>query len=299
MHANDGPAWPGWRSLLFVPATNRKLLDKAAGRGADALIVDLEDAVAGADKARARAALDGIIAQLDGQQARVVLRINAGLLDLIRDLQAAVRPGLQAVMLPKAETAERLVLVDELLTELEAEAGLPAGRIALIPLVETVRGLLNAPALAEAVPRVIALAMGPEDLALDLGGDPVADVLTEPARRLVWAARASGRQAIGFPGSIANIKDQERLRADLDVARRLGFGAALCIHPDQLRACHDAFSVSADEADHARRVVAAFDAAERDGQAVCTLDDQMIDRPVVLRARALLARWQQQRSSTE
>ncbi|WP_290651649.1 CoA ester lyase [Aquisalimonas sp.] len=294
MHGNDGLIWPGWRSLLFVPATNRKLVDKAAGRGADALILDLEDAVADADKAVARTDLAAIIAQLDAQ-ANIVVRVNAGLLALMRDLEAAVQPGLQAVLLPKAETPQRLTMVDELLTELESEAGLPAGRIALIPLVESARGLLNAPELADAGPRITALALGPEDLALDLGGEPVAGVLTEPARRLAWAARASGRVAVGFPGSIANIRDEERLRADLTLARQLGFGAALCIHPDQLSSCHDAFSVSADEAERARRIVTAFERAERQGRAVCVLDGEMIDRPVVLRARAMLARWQQQR----
>ena len=299
MHGNDGLAWPGWRSLLFVPATNRALVDKAAGRGADALILDLEDAVADADKAVARADLGETIAALDDQRASVVVRVNAGLLALMRDLEAAVRPGLQAILLPKAETPQRLAVVDELITELEVEAGLPPGRIGLIPLVESARGLLNAPELAGAGSRITALALGPEDMALDLGGEPEAAVLTEPARRLAWAARASGRVAVGFPGSIANIKDQERLRADLTLARRLGFGAALCIHPDQLASCHEAFSVSVDEVEHARRIVAAFDDAERAGRAVCVLDGQMIDRPVVLRARAALARWQQQRESME
>lgn len=286
--------WPGWRSLLFVPAANRVLVDKAADRGADALILDLEDAVAESDKSAARLAMPELITQLRRQNADVLVRVNSGMLELVRDLEACVQPGLAAVILPRTEQPERLGIVDELLTELEAAAGLKSGGIGVIGLIESARGLLTAPELAMASPRVLALALGPEDLALDLGGEPDADLLTEPARRIAWAARASGRAAVGFPGTIANFADMPRLRTDMKTARRLGFSAALCIHPRQLEVCHQAFSVTAAEAEHAQRVLDAFAAAEREGAAVCALDGQMIDRPVMLRARDVVARWRRQ-----
>jgi citrate lyase subunit beta / citryl-CoA lyase len=297
--ADDAPGWPGWRSLLFVPAHDRPLVQKAAARGADALILDLEDAVAESARASARAALPEVIARLHADGAQVLVRVNSGALDLLRDLEACVRPGLAAVVLPKCEQPQRLRLLDELLSELEAAGALVRGTIGVIGLVETARGLLAAPQLALASMRLLGLALGPEDLALDLGGEPEAELLTEPARRIAWAARAAGRVAIGFPGSIANYTDMERLRADLASARRIGFSAALCIHPRQLEPCHEAFSVTPAEAEHAQRVVEAYAAAERRGLAVCSLEGRMIDRPVVLRAQAVTARWRLQNPREE
>lgn len=294
MGADDCLEWPGWRSLLFVPAGNRRVVEKADSRGADALILDLEDAIAGAEKAAARAAVPERVSMLTGQNAHVLVRVNAGVLDLVHDLEACVGPGLSAVIVPKAEQPERLALVDELLTALESDAAMPARGIGIIALVETAKGLLAAPELARATPRVMALALGPEDMALDLGGEPDAELLVEPARRLVWAARAAGRTAVGFPGAISNFSDLSRLTDELFLARRLGFAAALCIHPRQLEACHRAFSVADAEADHAQRVLDAFAAAQREGDGVCALDGQMIDRPVARRAEAVLARWRKQ-----
>lgn len=169
----------GWRSLLFVPILNRAVLEKAASRGADALILDLEDAVAPGQKAEARALAPDAIALLASQGADVLVRINAGLRDQVRDLEACVRPGLKAVVLPKAEVPERLRQVEELLMELEAEAGMPIGQVRIVALVESARGLLAAPELAKASSRIVALALGPEDLALDMGGEPDAELLLE------------------------------------------------------------------------------------------------------------------------
>lgn len=286
----------GWRSLLFVPILNRAVLEKAASRGADALILDLEDAVAPGQKAEARALAPDAIALLASQGADVLVRINAGLRDQVRDLEACVRPGLKAVVLPKAEVPERLRQVEELLMELEAEAGMPIGQVRIVALVESARGLLAAPELAKASSRIVALALGPEDLALDMGGEPDAELLLEPCRRLVWAARAADCTALGFPGSISNFSDMPRLEHELSLAKRLGLGGALCIHPRQIEAINTAFSVSQADADYARRVVEAFAEAEQEGKGVCSLDGKMIDLPVVLRAREVVARWRQQNS---
>jgi len=293
---NEGHSrtWPDWRSLLFVPASQPALLDKAAERGADALILDLEDAVAEADKPAARTAAAEAAGRLHAGNVNVLVRVNAGPLAMMRDLEACVGPGVQAFVLPKAERPERLAMTDELLADLEEDAGLPVGAIGLVALVETARGLLAAAELAEATPRVMALALGAEDLALDLGGEPVPEVLTEPARRIAWSAHAAGRAAVGFPDSIANIRDSGRLQTALAAAGRLGFSAAMCVHPAQIELCHQAFAVTADEAEHAQRVADAFEQAQRQGTAVCTLDGQMIDRPVVQRAHATLARWRRQ-----
>lgn len=274
-----------------MPASNPALVHKAADRGADAMILDLEDAVAPTDRPAARQAL---IAHLHERQVDVLVRINSGALDLVRDLEACVRPGLAAVMLAKTEAPERLALVDELVGELEAAVGIKRGSVGTLGLVETLPGLLAAPELAASRGRLLGLALGPEDLALALGGEPDAELLIEPARQLAWAARAASLVAVGFSGTISNFTDLPRLRQDIVLARRLGYTAAMFIHPAQFKACHEAFSVSAVEAEQAQRVVKVFAAAERAGEVVCALDGQMIDRPVVLRARETLARWERQ-----
>ncbi len=292
MSVHAAVPWPGWRSLLFVPADNGDLARKAAGHGADAFILDLEDAVAPAGKADARAALPERMSLL-ADRADVLVRVNAGIVDLVHDLAACTRPGLAAVLVPKAENAERLAVVDEVLAELESAAGMPVGEVGVIALVETAKGLLNAPALA-AAPRVMALALGPEDLALDLGGVPDRDLLLEPARRVAWAARAANSVAVGFPGAISNFSDLPRLAEDMAAAHRLGFAGALCIHPQQVEVCHRAFAVTAAEADWAQRASEAYAAAERKGNGVGTVDGQMVDRPVARRAQAILNRWRTQ-----
>ncbi|MDN3516522.1 CoA ester lyase [Aquisalimonas lutea] len=286
--------WPGWRSLLFVPADNQRLLARAGGRGADACILDLEDAVAPGDRPAARDGLADAVARLAAEGPAVLVRVNGGMRDQVRDLEACVGAGLAGVLIPKAETPHALVEADKLVTELEGERGLPPGRIRLVAMIESARGLLAAPEIAAAGPRLAALALGPEDLALDLGGRPDAELLTEPARRVVWAARAAGVEALGFPGSIGNYSDLPLLRRQLTAARGLGFVGAPCIHPAQIEPIHAAFAVSDEDYHWARRVVDAAGGFE----GVCSVDGQMIDRPVLSRARALLARAGRERTGS-
>lgn len=282
------PRWPGWRSLLFMPADARRLIEKAGSRGADAIILDLEDAVAADSRPAARAGLAGMLALLAGQEATAVVRINADYRSQIRDLEACVQTGVAAILLPKAEHPERVRATSEMIAELEAENAIEPGTIGLIPMIESARALFAVEALAEADQRVIGLALGSEDLSLDLAGRPTRDVLTEPCRRIAWACRSSGRMGVGFPGSIANFSDLDGLAADMAAGRALGLGAALCIHPKQIKVANDAYGVSSEELDWARRVDTAFREAERQGKGVCSVDGTMIDRPVALRAREIL-----------
>lgn len=280
--------WPGWRSLLFMPADARGMIEKAGSRGADAIILDLEDAVAPENRPAAREGLAGMLALLASQGATAVVRVNVDYRNQVRDLEACVRSGVAAILLPKAEHPERVRATAELVAELEAERGLAAGTIVLIPMIESAAALFAVRALAAADERVIGLALGSEDLSLDLAGRPTRDVLTEPCRRIAWACRASGRLGVGFPGSIANFSDLDRLAVDMASGRALGLGAALCIHPKQIPLANQAYGVSTEERDWARRVDAAFREAEARGEGVCSVDGAMIDRPVALRAREIL-----------
>ena len=260
------------RSYLFVPGNRPDRYDKAWSARAGAVIVDLEDAVAPAEKSAARDALAGWLAA----DRRVMVRINA--VDSAwfdDDLRACVHDGVAAIVLPKAERADDIARV----------AAVCGGR-PVFPLVETARGMWNVLDVAQA-PNVKSLLFGSLDYQSDLStGD---DDLLYARARLVLASRVAG---IGPPvdGITQSVDDVELLRRDCQRARQLGFGAKLCIHPAQVDVVNRCFGPSAEDVEWAKRVVDAF--ARSHGNAAL-LDGRMIDRPVLVRAEAMLAEARQ------
>ncbi len=281
---------PLWRSMLFVPVLNEKFIAGAAARGADCIQLDLEDAIAPARKDEARAAVAAAAERLAGEGVEVVVRINRPWRMAVRDIEAAVGPAVTALNLPKVPDASHVRAVGEILDELEAERGLAVGHTRLVVMVETAEGLVNMADIARASERVVALTVGAEDLALDMGMQPVADALYVPNVQAVAAARAAGILPIGYIGSVADYQDEARYRETAERARRLGFAGGFCIHPKQVPILNAAFSPSAEEIADARAVVAAYEAAEQAGRGAVSHQGRMIDRPVVERARALIAR---------
>jgi citrate lyase subunit beta/citryl-CoA lyase len=260
------------RSYLFVPADRPERFEKALAAGADAVIVDLEDAVAPGAKAPARAAL---AAWLERPPAPVVLRINAADTEWFdADLALCALPGVAGVMVPKAERAQALVRV----------AAAAPGRT-LLPLIETAAGFDRLRAVA-AVAGVERLAFGSIDFQLDLGIDGEAEELLFFRSQLVLASRLANLEA-PVDGVSTAIDDAAQVLADARRARRLGFGAKLCIHPKQVEIVNRSFSPSADEVAWARSVL---DAAARSRGGAVAVDGKMIDKPVILRAEALLRR---------
>lgn len=273
------------RSYLFTPAHQPRLLARAHARGADVVLLDLEDSVPQAEKPGARAGLAAVVAGLLANGARVALRINAPLADAVRDIEAAARlPGLEAIMLPKVAHPAQIA---PLAAHLAACRGGLAGDIGLIALIESAEGVLNAAAIAHA-PGVVALAFGPEDFSADCGMVPAVETLFAPAQGIVLAARAAGIGALGLPDSLAEVADTDRFATAARLARRMGFDGVLCIHPAQVAAVNAAFAASAAELDHARRVVVAARQAAAEGAGAILLDGRMIDPPVVARALRLL-----------
>ena len=273
------------RSFLFVPATRPERYAKAHASGADAIIIDLEDAVAAREKNSARDQLASAFEQLGApERARSVVRMNASgtpwFEDDLKLLADLVGQGLRAVMLPKAESA--LVLQ-------QLARALGAG-CALLPLVESLAGWDGVDALA-AAPQVLRLAFGHLDFQADVGMAAGADeVELVPVRlAVVLAARRAGLAA-PIDGVTAAIRDAERLQEDAARSRRFGFGAKMCIHPEQIALVNAAFSPSAAELDWARRVLAAVEAA---GGGVVSLDGRMVDGPVVRSAQRTLAQSHQ------
>jgi citrate lyase subunit beta/citryl-CoA lyase len=265
------------RTYLFVPGDRPGRFDKALASGADAVVIDLEDAVARADKPRARDAVAQRLGAAGAQdRARLVVRINdESTPEFEADLAMLAHARALQVMLPKAERAATIATVC---------AACPG--IGVLALIETARGVLNAEALADAA-GVRRLVFGTIDFALDLGlsGDPAG--FDPAANRLALASRAAGLAA-PVAGVTPDIRDPAPLLADLARARAHGFTAKLCIHPGQVAPIHAAMQPSAAEIDWAQRVVSAVQGAAGAVQ----VDGRMVDKPVLQRAQDLLARAQ-------
>ncbi len=284
------PAPPVWRSMLFVPATAPRFIAGAADRGADAIILDLEDAVAASEKPRARTLLEAAIPEVARRGADVLVRVNRPWRMMVRDIEAAVLPGVAALVLTKVDDPEHVRACAEMVSELEAERGLPAGAIRFLVLVETATGFFRMEAIARAHPRIVAMSLGAEDFALSVGMRAEPEGLFYPKQHMLFAARAAGVMPLGFVGSIADFRDQEAFRGIVRRSARLGFVGASCIHPLQVPVLNECFSPDPAEVERASRMVAAYDAALAAGQGAVQFEGAMIDVPVVDRARALLAR---------
>ncbi len=281
---------PVWRSMLFVPVTQRRFVEGAARRGADAIILDLEDSIAPSEKERARTLVPEAAQIVSAGGADVVVRLNRPLRMTVRDLEAVIGPGVQAIALPKAESAQHVQLVAEIIDELELERGIALGATKMLAMVETASAFFNIAEIARAHKRLVALTLGAEDFATSAGILPEAEPLTMPKQMAVFAARAAGIMPMGFIGSIAEFHDLDAFRETIRRSRRFGFVGASVIHPSQIAILNEEFRPTVDEIDHASRVVAAYDTALAEGVGAVTVDGKMIDVPVVERAKLLLER---------
>ena len=281
---------PIWRSMLFVPVTRPRFIEKGAEAGADAIILDLEDAVAPADKERARTLLADAAKQVASKGADVVVRVNRPWRLLVRDLEAAVVAGISALALPKIESAEHVQAIAEVVDELEAERGLAPGAVKLLAMVETASGFFRIDQIARAHSRLVGLNIGAEDLALSVGMAPEPEGLFYPKQQCVIAARAAGILPLGFVGTVADYKDLDAFRATVRRSRKLGFMGAACIHPSNVAILNEEYGPQPAEVSQAERMVAAYDAALAAGKGSIEFEGKMIDIPVVERARQVLAR---------
>lgn len=279
-----------WRSLLFVPATAEKFVARAHTRGADVIILDLEDSIPPPAKDAARAALPEA-AKIAGQGgADICVRINRALEMSIPDIAAAVMPEVSVLMLPKLMGPEHVKLLSEVVAARESALGLRIGHTRFIGVVETPQALPALAAIAGADPRMAALGVGTEDLSTELEAVPGADALYVFGMMAVAAARGAGILPMGSIGAFADFSDLSAYRASLQRSRRLGFGCAACIHPAQVPIINEEYGPAPAEVDRARRLIAAFEVALAAGQGAVAFEGAMIDLPVVERARRLLAR---------
>ncbi|WP_428675299.1 HpcH/HpaI aldolase/citrate lyase family protein [Reyranella sp.] len=284
------PTPPVWRSILYVPGNVPKFIDKAHERGADCVLVDLEDSVQPAQKPEARAMLVETMSKVARGGADVAVRINRPMRMAVADIEAAVRPGLSALFVTKAEGVQHLRLLDEIVTELEKERGLPIGGIGFAAMIEHPRALAHINDIAEHGPRVIAMMLGGEDFALETGSVPGDETLELPKRMVAFAAQAHGVPMIGILGTVADYSDPDAYRKSAERARRFGFSGGTCIHPGLVTALNEAFTPKAEEVAHALKLIEANRKAAADGRGSFSVDGKMIDIPVIDRARKLLAR---------
>jgi citrate lyase subunit beta/citryl-CoA lyase len=268
------------RSLLYVPAHSERFISKAHERGADAVILDLEDAVPEAEKYAARANLIATIASVTRNGATAFVRINSGPRQR-DDAIAATRAGAYGLFIPKAGDPAALESLAGTLRSEEAKLGrAPTPFVAMI---EDPGAMLGARAIAR-VQRVMALSFGAEDFTAVTGGTPTPDVLRFPKLTVHYAAKAEGKLSLGLLQSIADYSDLGALAAAAREAKAHGFDGATCIHPSAVEILNDGFTPTAAERDWAQRVLAAAPTRA----AAFTLDGRMVDAPVLARARRTL-----------
>lgn len=276
-----------WRALLFVPVLQSRFVDKAHERGADAIVLDLEDSIPAADKDTARRALPGVVDALVARKLNVTVRVNRFWPDAFADIAAAVRPGVSAIVLPKVRDAGALRVACELVSAFEARAGITAGSIGLIPMIEDAQALAGAADIAAATPRNRAITLGAEDYAVSVGCGVEADAILFASSAIVQAAVLAGIVPLGLLGSIADFADPTVFRERVRRSRALGFRGSLLIHPKQVAAATEGFAPTDAELRWARTIV------QSEGQVAAggavRIDGQMVDRPVLLRAQQLLA----------
>ncbi len=281
---------PNWRSLLFVPATAERFIAKAHTRGADAIILDLEDSIPPDSKDAARNALAAAAPRVSQSGADVIVRINRPLDLALPDIAAAIAAGATGLILPKVMGPEHIRLLSEVVAAREAAHNIPIGRTRFLALAETAASLPHLYAIAAADPRMAALAVGAEDLATEFGGIPSADSMYVWAMHCIAAARSANILPMGSLGALAQIDDLDAYRAALTRAKNLGFATASCIHPAHVPIINEIYGATPAELDRARRLIAAFDDALAKGLGAVAFEGAMIDLPIVERAKRLLAR---------
>ncbi len=277
------------RTALFAPGNRPDRVEKALGLDADAVIMDLEDAVPFAEKESTRKTVRDLLDKYPGK--RMYVRINALNTPYAKgDIAALGSKNIAGLMVPKVESPDDLIAFGRLMTDLEKDSGLIEGSLELLSICETAKGLEEIYSIASVKTepnRDMIIAFGAADYTLDLGISLTREgrELDYPRTRLPIASKAAG---IGPPLDtpwMVDLKDIDGLVADAQKAKAYGFQGKIVIHPTQIQPCHDVFTPTQAEIDYARKIVETFEAAERDGKAAIQLDGKFIDYPVVERAR--------------
>ncbi|MFC1916057.1 HpcH/HpaI aldolase/citrate lyase family protein [Chloroflexota bacterium] len=281
------------RTLLSTPGNRVDRVEKALNLNADAVMIDLEDAVPIAEKESSRFLVREALDKNPGK--RMYVRVNALTTPYIReDLEAVVSKNLKGVILPKVESQDDIFQIDKLLSDFETRAKLEVGILEVMPICETARGIENIYSIVSARPehhRILTVPFGAADYTLDLGINLTREgkELEYPRSRLPVACRAGGILPPLDTPWMVDIKDINGLIADARKAKAYGFMGKVVIHPNQIQPCHDIFTPSIEEVEHARKVIEAFEEAEKEGRAAIQMEGRFIDYPVVEKSRRIIA----------
>jgi citrate lyase subunit beta/citryl-CoA lyase len=277
------------RTRLYMPGNRPRLFAKGPAPDADSVILDLEDAVPPAEKDSSRVLVRYALENVNWGGVELLVRINPLSTPFGRDDVKEVAHLAHGLIVPKSEKPSDVQQVAAMLDEIEAERGLPAGKIALVPLIETARGVLNAVEVARASPRNISLAFGAEDYTADVGGERTNEgsELFFARSMIVAAAKAAGIQASDTV--FGDFRDMDGLYREARQAAAMGFDGKGAIHPNQLAVIIRAFTPDAKRIEYAKRVMDAIKKAEATGSSVAALGGKMIDPPVRARAEKVLA----------
>ena len=280
---------PRWRSLLYVPVVSERFVAKAHERGADAIILELEDGVAASEKARARGMVPEAAPRVGQSGADVLVRVNRPWRLAVPDLEAVIGPDIRGLVLPKVDSAEHLLALAEIASSVESERGLEEGHTVFFPRIEGPKGLLNAAEICAAHPRVVAVGLGSSDYTIATGMEAGGEGNAIASFLVVNAAVAAGILPLGLTGAIVGFRDLDGFRRSAQQSRTMGLRGAPCVHPSQVPILNEVFSPTADELERARRVVEAYERALAAGEGAITVDGEFVDVPFYEQAKRLLA----------
>ena len=279
------------RTSMYVGGPSPVKMIQAGFYNEDCLVYVLEDSVSAGEKDAARLLVYHAVKEQRPKGKYILIRVN-GLYskELDEDLEAAVRAQPDAIRIPKVEYASEVKRVDEKITAIEKKAGLPEGGIKIWCNIESYLGVMNAQEIASASPRVVAMALGAEDFTASMNAQR-----TKPGWEIFYARNAVliACRAAGISAQDAvfsDLNDEEGLKRDLEMTRTLGFDGKTCVHPRQIDTVNACFTPTAKEIRNAQRVLEALEEAARNRTGVCVLDGSMVDKPMELRARAVLAK---------
>jgi citrate lyase subunit beta/citryl-CoA lyase len=277
------------RSLLYVPASSSRFIAKAHERGADAIILDLEDSVAPGEKEQARDELAEAVPSVSRNGATVFVRINSEKHMILADAEAACHAGAFGLFVTKASDVSGLRRLGKHLDKIEKSLKRKQ-KTMFVPMIESPGAVLDARAFATSTPRVFGLITGSEDLATAMGAEPTPEVLRFPKLMVHFAAKASGVLSFGLLLSQAEFSDMAAIARGAREARSFGFDGGTCVHPSAIPILNEAFSPSVAEIDRAKRMIIAYEESLSAGKGACVFEGKMIDIAMVTRARALSAK---------
>lgn len=281
------------RTMLYIPGSSDKMIQKSIGLEADSLIIDLEDAVAPAQKDAARATVAEALKNIDFGEKEKNVRINAlGTPYGKEDIKAIVKARPHGIVIPKVNMADDVIAVEVLVKEAEREAGIKEGSTNLHAMIESPKSIVNIDSIALSSKRLKALLFGAADYTKEMTGRITLERLEAvyPLSRIVIAARVAGIDAIDSP--FFNIKDEEGLVKHTQFVVNLGFAGKSCIHPAQIGPVNKLFSPTENEIERAKKIIDAYEIAKQQGKGAIEVDGELIEQLHVDSAKRVLAKAQ-------